>query len=103
MLQGSFAVFPVETLVCVACSGLTAVYFVVLLSRTCFGRLDNTTAYYPLVRWSERAPGLVLTLLILALGVQPGWLTRWSEATTGRLAQSQVIGALLPSPIAPTH
>jgi NAD(P)H-quinone oxidoreductase subunit 4 len=103
VLQGSFAVFPVETLVCVACSGLTAVYFVVLLSRTCFGRLDNTTAYYPLVRWSERAPGLVLTLLILALGVQPGWLTRWSEATTGRLAQSQVIGALLPSPIAPTH
>lgn len=82
VLQGSFSVFPVATLVCVACSGLTAVYFVILLNRTCFGRLDNKTAYYPKVEWAERTPALILTALILFLGIQPVWLVRWSETTT---------------------
>lgn len=88
ILQGSFVVFPVQTLLCVVCSGLTAVYFVILLSRTCFGRLDNATAYYPTVRWSERTPALILTALILVLGLQPHWLTMWSEQTTGQMAAS---------------
>jgi len=48
VLQGSFSVF-LPTLVCVVCTGLTAVYFIILLNRTCFGKLDNNTAYYPQV------------------------------------------------------
>ncbi len=88
ILQGSFPVFPVQTLLCVVCSGLTAVYFVILLSRTCFGRLDNATAYYPAVGWSERTPALILTVLILVFGLRPGWLTIWSEKTTGEMAAS---------------
>lgn len=81
VFQGSYSVFPVQTLVCVVGSGLTAVYFVILLNRTCFGRLDNAVAYFPKVEWRERVPALMLAIAILFLGVQPTWLVRWSEAT----------------------
>jgi len=82
ILQGSFSAFPIPTLVCIICSGLTAVYFVTLINRTCFGKLDNATAYYPRVQWSERTPALILAALTLLLGIQPNWLTHWSEPTT---------------------
>jgi NAD(P)H-quinone oxidoreductase subunit 4 len=82
ILQGSFSAFPIPTLVCIVCSGLTAVYFVTLLNRTCFGKLDNATAYYPRVQWPERIPALILAALTLVLGIQPNWLTHWSEPTT---------------------
>ena len=85
VFQGSFPVFPIPTLLCVIASGLTAVYFVILLNRTCFGKLDNTTAYYPNVTWAEQTPALVLAVLICFLGVQPSWLLRWSEPTTNAL------------------
>ncbi|MBD6617174.1 NADH-quinone oxidoreductase subunit M [Komarekiella sp. 'clone 1'] len=81
VFQGSFSVFPIPTLLCVVASGLTAVYFVILLNRTCFGKLDNI-AYYPKVLWSEKMPALILAALIIFLGVQPTWLVRWSEPTT---------------------
>ncbi|MBE9034922.1 NADH-quinone oxidoreductase subunit M [aff. Roholtiella sp. LEGE 12411] len=81
VFQGSFSVFPIPTLLCVVASGLTAVYFVILLNRTCFGKLDNL-AYYPKVLWSEKMPALILAALIIFLGVQPTWLVRWSEQTT---------------------
>lgn len=82
VFQGSYPVFPLLTLLCVFGTGLTAVYFVILLNRTCFGKLDNHKAYYPKVNWAERIPALVLTALIIVLGVQPNWLVRWSEPTT---------------------
>ncbi|MBD2497877.1 NADH-quinone oxidoreductase subunit M [Nostoc sp. FACHB-280] len=82
VFQGSFSVFPIPTILCVVASGLTAVYFVILLNRTCFGRLDNDLAYYPKVLWSEKVPALILAVLIIFLGVQPTWLVRWSETTT---------------------
>jgi NAD(P)H-quinone oxidoreductase subunit 4 len=81
VFQGSFSAFPVPTLLCVVASGLTAVYFVILLNNTCFGRLDNL-AYYPKVLWDEKVPALILAVLIIFLGVQPTWLVRWSEPTT---------------------
>ena len=82
VLQGSYSIFPLPTLVCVICTGLTAVYFVILLNRTCFGKLDNNTAYYPKVTLSEQIPALVLAATIFFLGIQPTWLVRWSETTT---------------------
>lgn len=81
VFQGSFSAFPIPTILCVVASGLTAVYFVILLNRTCFGRLDNL-AYYPKIEWFERTPALILAALIIFLGVQPNWLVRWSEPTT---------------------
>ena len=86
IFQGSFSTFPVPTLLCIIASGLTAVYFVILLNRTCFGKLDNKLAYYPLVSRSETVPALVLTAIILFLGIQPNWLLRWSEPTTNQLS-----------------
>lgn len=85
VFQGSFSVFPLLTLLCVLASGLTAVYFVILLNRTCFGKLDNNHAYYPKVLFTEQAPALVLAGLIFFLGVQPTWLTRWMEPTTNAI------------------
>ncbi|HYX17339.1 MAG TPA: NADH-quinone oxidoreductase subunit M [Nostoc sp.] len=81
VFQGSFSVFPIPTILCVVASGLTAVYFVILLNRTCFGKLDNF-AYYPKVFWAEKIPALILAAFIIFLGVQPTWLVRWSESTT---------------------
>jgi NAD(P)H-quinone oxidoreductase subunit 4 len=85
VFQGSFATFPIPTLLCIIASGLTAVYFVILLNRTCFGKLDNSTAYYPKVLRSETIPAIVLTAVILVLGIQPNWLVRWIEPTTTAL------------------
>ena len=85
VFQGSFATFPIETLLCIIASGLTAVYFVILLNRTCFGKLNNKIAYYPQVLRSETIPALVLTGIIFFLGIQPNWLLRWIEPTTNQL------------------
>ena len=82
VFQGSYSVFPWQTLLCIFASGLTAVYFVILLNRTCFGKLDNTTAYYPQVKWNEQAPAILLAIIIIFLGIQPTWLIRWTEPTT---------------------
>jgi NAD(P)H-quinone oxidoreductase subunit 4 len=86
VFQGSFSTFPIPTLLCIIASGLTAVYFVILLNRTCFGKLDNKLAYYPPVFKSESIPALVLTGIIIFLGVQPNWLIRWIEPTTDTFA-----------------
>jgi NAD(P)H-quinone oxidoreductase subunit 4 len=85
VFQGSFSVYPIPTLLCVVASMFTAVYFVILLNRTCFGKLDNYTAHYPRVTNFEQIPALVLTAIIFFLGVQPSWLVRWSEKTTASL------------------
>jgi len=82
--QGSYSVFSVQTLLCVVASGLTAVYFVILLNRTCFGKLDNN-AIFPPVEWAERTPALVLAWAIFLLGIQPMWQVRWSESTATEL------------------
>ncbi|MBW4575487.1 MAG: NADH-quinone oxidoreductase subunit M [Aphanothece sp. CMT-3BRIN-NPC111] len=82
VFQGSYSIFPLLTLLCVTGTGLTAVYFVILLNRTCFGKLDNKQAYYPKVQSQERIPALVLAAIIFILGVQPNWLMRWSETTS---------------------
>lgn len=87
VFQGSYAVYPWQTLLCVVGTGLTAVYFVILLNRTCFGKLDNAIAYFPKVEFEEKLPAFVLAGLILFLGIQPNWLVKWGEPTaTGMIA-----------------
>lgn len=85
VFQGSFATFPIPTLLCIISSGLTAVYFVILINRTCFGKLDNTRAYYTRIGLSQQWPALVLTAIILYFGVQPNALLHWIEPTTTTL------------------
>jgi NAD(P)H-quinone oxidoreductase subunit 4 len=88
VFQGSYVIFPVPTIFAIIGTGLTAVYFVILLNRTCFGRLDTKSAYYPRVTWREYWPALGLTTLVIFLGVQPTWLVRWSEATSNKIVTS---------------
>lgn len=85
IFQGSFSKFPIPTIFSIIGTGLTAVYFVILLNRTCFGKLDNHTAYYPKVSGIEQLPALILAALIVILGIQPSWLVRWSEVSTVQL------------------
>ena len=103
IFQGSFSAFPIATLLCIIASGLTAVYFIILLNRTCFGKLNNKLAYYPRVFRSETIPALALTVIILVLGIQPNWLLRWIEPTTNQLSvishQSSVELAVEASPV----
>jgi NAD(P)H-quinone oxidoreductase subunit 4 len=104
IFQGSYTAFPIPTLVAVVGTGLTAVYFVILLNRTCFGRLDNATAYYPKVLFEDRLPSLILAALIIFLGIQPSWLVKWSEATSTALVAAVPTAqqiAVLPSAKAP--
>jgi NAD(P)H-quinone oxidoreductase subunit 4 len=82
IFRGSFAVFPVETLLCMVGTGLTAVYFLLLVNRTFFGRLPNQFSSLPTVQWSERTPAFILAVIIVFLGLNPGWLVHWTEVTT---------------------
>ena len=86
VFEGSWTVFPRATLVSLIASGFTAVYAVRLFNRVGFGRLDNDRAHWQSTRWSERAPALLLTLLVIGAGLWPTALTGWSEATTRSLA-----------------
>ncbi len=94
IFQGSFSIFPVATLLCIIASGLTAVYFVILLNRTCFGRLNNQLAYYPKVTIRESLPPLILTFLIILLGVQPNLLLSSMENTVDGLTTATPITSL---------
>lgn len=85
VFRGSFSVFPVQTLLSMIGTGLTAVYFLLLVNRTFFGRLPEQFSNLPKVLWTERAPSFALAILIIWLGLQPGLLVRWSETTTTSL------------------
>jgi NAD(P)H-quinone oxidoreductase subunit 4 len=90
VFRGSFLIFPVQTLLCMVGSGLTAVYFLLLVNRAFFGRLaialpavtPQLDVDLPGVSWRDRLPALALATLIVAFGLQPNWIARWSEHTT---------------------
>lgn len=90
VFRGSFLIFPVQTLLCIVGSGLTAVYFLLLVNRAFFGRLaiappassPQLDVYLPPVTWRDRLPALALASMIVAFGLQPNWMARWSEHTT---------------------
>ncbi|MCL1469276.1 NADH-quinone oxidoreductase subunit M [Argonema antarcticum] len=82
VFRGSFAVFPTQTLLCMVGTGLTSVYFLLLVNRVFFGRLSPEVENLPQVQWSDRAPAIILAALIVMLGLQPNWMVRWSETTT---------------------
>ena len=79
VFRGSFPVFPIQTLLCLVGSGLTAVYFLLMVNRVFFGQLTPELAQLPRVSWSERIPPFILSLCIVVLGLQPSWMVRWNE------------------------
>lgn len=88
VFRGCFTEFPVQTLLSMIGTGLTAVYFLLLVNRTFFGRLPDQFSNLPPVSWAERAPGVVLAALIVLLGLQPSWMIRWTETTTTALQEN---------------
>ncbi|EKV03833.1 NADH dehydrogenase subunit M [Leptolyngbya sp. PCC 7375] len=96
--RGSFASFAPQTLLCLLGSGLTAVYFLLLVNRAFFGRLATTKTQaleqdpvLPVVTWQDRMPALVLVGLLFMFGLSPSWMTRWIEPTTTSMYEAMPI------------
>ncbi|MEG3986889.1 NADH-quinone oxidoreductase subunit M [Microcoleus sp. S28C3] len=81
IFRGSLPVFPVQTFLCMIGTGLTSVYFLIMVNRAFFGRLSDLVVNLPQVRWNDRIPSLVLAIIIAIMGVQPGVLVALSEKT----------------------
>ncbi|NEO97190.1 MAG: NADH-quinone oxidoreductase subunit M [Symploca sp. SIO2E9] len=88
VFRGSFGVFPTQTILCMIGTGLTAVYYLLLVNRAFFGRLSTVVINLPQVKWGERLPAIVLAILIVVLGIQPGWMTVLSEKTTSAMVKT---------------
>ncbi len=89
IFRGSFPVFPVQTLLCMIGTGLTAVYFLILVNRAFFGRLSEQVMNLPRLYWSDRIPSFILAVLIIIFGIQPAWLSRWTEPTITSMVSTQ--------------
>jgi NAD(P)H-quinone oxidoreductase subunit 4 len=81
IFRSSFPIFPIQTLLCMVGTGLTAVYYLLLINKAFFGRLSTKVQNLDAVTWRERYPAMILTVAIVLFGLQPGWITRWSEPT----------------------
>jgi NAD(P)H-quinone oxidoreductase subunit 4 len=79
VFRGSFPIFPVQTLFCLVGTGLTAVYFLLMVNKVFFGRLSEELSNLPRVLWSERLPAIALAAIIILLGLQPNWMLRWCK------------------------
>lgn len=79
--QGSFTIFPLLTICCLVATGLTSVYFIIMLNKVFFGKIDcrKTPVVYPQVTLAERFPAFILAFMIVILGIQPVWLTNITE------------------------
>ncbi|MFM7675115.1 MAG: NADH-quinone oxidoreductase subunit M [Synechococcus sp.] len=99
VFRGSITTFPVATLLSMVGSGLTAVYFLLLVNRAFFGRLAITPPTgEPLVDTRldvclapvaprETVPAIALAAGVVGLGLLPGALGRISELATTAMAQ----------------
>ncbi|PSB14076.1 NAD(P)H-quinone oxidoreductase subunit D4 [filamentous cyanobacterium CCP2] len=88
--RGSLPAFPLQTLLCMVGTGLTAVYFLILINRVFFGRLPESLANLPRIRWQDRLPSIIVTVLVIVLGIQPSWMLRWSNVTIQAMGMEEV-------------
>jgi NAD(P)H-quinone oxidoreductase subunit 4 len=91
VFRGSFPIFPIQTLLCLVASGLTAVYFLLMINRVFFGRLTPELSRIPRSTWPERFPEIALALFIIVLGLQPSWMIHWSENQASMLLTGTAI------------
>jgi NAD(P)H-quinone oxidoreductase subunit 4 len=99
VFRGAISAFPAATLLCMVGSGLTAVYFLLLVNRVFFGRLAITPVVDPLrhsrldirlapVAPRETIPATALALTVVVLGIVPSLLGHLSESTTTAMARA---------------
>ena len=98
VFRGSINVFPLATLLSMVGSGLTAVYFLLLVNRAFFGRLAITPPSGDAVEDArldvrlapvaprETVPAIALAAGVLVVGLVPSSLGRISEVATTALA-----------------
>lgn len=89
IFRGSFAIYPIPTLLCLIGTGLTAVYFLLMINKVFFGRLTPELADMKPVNWRDQFPAIILVLMLIVFGLQPQWMVRWSEADTAALITAQ--------------
>ncbi len=102
IFRSSFPVFPIQTLLCMIGTGLTAVYYLLLINKAFFGRLSPQVQDLESVTWRERYPAMILTGAIILFGFVPGWITRWSEPTILATLQPPAIVATIATITPPT-
>jgi NAD(P)H-quinone oxidoreductase subunit 4 len=105
VFRGSIAQYPLATLLSMVGSGLTAVYFLLLVNRAFFGRLAITPPSADAVADSrldvqlapvaprETVPAVALAAGVVLLGLWPSSLGRLSEVATTALARLTAIPA----------
>lgn len=93
VFRGSMEIFPVQTLLCMVGTGLTSVYFLIMINRAFFGRLSESVINLPRVEWRDRIPAIALAIIITFLGLQPKILVNWTETTTSALMANPPIVA----------
>lgn len=98
VFRGSIAVYPLATLLSMVGSGLTAVYFLLLVNRAFFGRLAITPptgeavvdtrldVQLAPVALRETVPAIGLATAVVLLGLVPSSLGRLSEMATSAMA-----------------
>jgi NAD(P)H-quinone oxidoreductase subunit 4 len=96
--QGSYMAFPVATLICLASTGLTSVYFVIIINKVLFGKLESELIYLPRVAFRERIPGIVLFALVVLLGVQPNILISQVQTTTDSITATLSVPTIAKAP-----
>lgn len=96
VFRGSLTAYPVATLLSMVGSGLTAVYFLLLVNRAFFGRLAVTPQdpargpleiRLPAVPLLDQIPSLALALAVVVIGLWPAGLGSISEATSTGMAR----------------
>ncbi|MBD2178722.1 NADH-quinone oxidoreductase subunit M [Pseudanabaena sp. FACHB-1998] len=93
IFRSGFAVFPVQTLLCMIGTGLTAVYFLIMLDRVFFGRFsvrkdgsDQPITSIPFAQWQEKFPAIALALIIVFFGLLPNVATNLIESSAKAIA-----------------
>jgi NAD(P)H-quinone oxidoreductase subunit 4 len=97
IFRSSFTVFPLQTILCMIGTGLTAVYFLLMIDKVFFGRLsirkdgsDQITDTLQLVKWREKYPAIALALIIIFFGIFPNFATKMLESSAQAIAPNQI-------------
>ena len=106
VFRGSLTTFPLATLLSMVGSGLTAVYFLLLVNRAFFGRMAITPSNasgspldirLPAVKVLDQVPSLALAVAVVLIGLWPAGLGSISEAATNGMALLPPLIAQAPS------